>query len=56
MALPAEVDRWWRSRREMTLVADGGGWRIEGPESDRARVAYAVLEGDRLVYRMEPPS
>ena len=49
-ALPGEVDRWWRARSEMKLVEDGGGWRIEGPESERARLAYATLDGDQLVY------
>ena len=52
MALPGDVDRWWRSRNQMTLVPIGDSWRIEGPESDRARVAYATLENDRLVYEL----
>ena len=52
MALPGEVDRWWRERSEMQLVSDGTGWRIEGPGSDRARVAYARLEGDQVVYEI----
>jgi hypothetical protein len=54
VALPGEVNRWWRNRHHMTLVRDGEGWRIEGPDSSRARVAYASLENDRLVYRMSP--
>ena len=37
----------------MTLVPSGDGWRIEGPDSHRARVAYATLENDRLVYRLD---
>jgi hypothetical protein len=53
MALPAEVNRWWRNRQQMSLVRSGTGWQIEGPDSDRARVAYATLEDDRLVYRIE---
>jgi hypothetical protein len=56
MALPGDVDRWWRSRNGMALVRCGDSWRIEGPESDRARVAYATLEGDRVVYNVERPS
>jgi hypothetical protein len=51
--LPGEVDRWWRARNEMTLVQDGSNWRIEGPESQRARVAYASLDGDRIVYTID---
>jgi hypothetical protein len=50
--LPREVDRWWRERSEMKLVPDSTGWRIEGPGSDRARLAYARLEGDQVVYEI----
>ena len=52
MALPADVDRWWRNRRRMTLVERGGAWRIEGPDAERARLAYAELDGERVVYRL----
>jgi hypothetical protein len=51
--LPREVDCWWRERNEMKLISDSGGWRIEGPGSHRARLAYARLESDRLVYEVE---
>jgi len=50
IALPREVDQWWRARSQMKLVRQGDNWVIEGPEKDRARIAYAVLEGDRLAY------
>jgi hypothetical protein len=50
--LPKDVDRWWRERSEMKLLADGTGWRIEGPGSDRARLAYARFEGDQVVYEI----
>jgi hypothetical protein len=53
VALPAEVDRWWRNRDRMTLVERGNAWCIEGQGSDRARVAYATLEGDRVVYSVD---
>jgi hypothetical protein len=52
VALPSDVDRWWRSRREMTLVPAGDSWRVEGKDSHRARVAYARLQDDRLVYQI----
>ena len=48
--LPGEVDRWWRARSEMKLIEDSNGYRIEGPESERACIAYATLDGDRVVY------
>ena len=50
--LPKELNDWWRSRNEMRLVREGD-WRIEGPDKRRARIAYAKLEGDRLVYSFE---
>jgi hypothetical protein len=54
LALPRSVDRWWRSRDAMTVVREGGGWTIKGPDSHRARLAYAALSADRLVYRIDP--
>lgn len=51
-ALPGDVDRWWRARSRMSLVPDGNEWEIVGPEKDRARLAYAVLDGGRLVYEL----
>jgi hypothetical protein len=53
VALPGEINKWWRNRRQMKLVRSGEGWRIEGPDSHRARVAYAERENDRLVYRLD---
>ncbi|MGB2637113.1 MAG: hypothetical protein WAM58_24505 [Candidatus Acidiferrum sp.] len=52
-ALPGELDRWWRARNHMKIVNTGEGWKIEGPESHRARIAYAHLDGDRLEYTVE---
>ena len=54
VTLPGELDRWWRDRSQMTLVSDGGGWRVKGPGSERARVAYAVVKGDSVVYELAP--
>lgn len=51
-ALPEEVDRWWRARSQMRLVPRGSEWEILGPEKERARLAYAVLDGGRLVYEL----
>jgi hypothetical protein len=53
MALPGEVDQWWRARSQMKLVPAGDGWKIEGPDSDRARIAYATLDGERIKYTVE---
>lgn len=51
-ALPGDVDRWWRARAQMTLVQSGDHWEIEGPESKRARIAYATIENGRLAYEL----
>ena len=56
IALPGEVDRWWRNRSQMKLVQNGASWQIEGPDKDRACVAYASLENDQLVYSVESTS
>jgi hypothetical protein len=37
----------------MTLVRDGNAWRIEGSGKERAQLAYAKLDGDRLIYTRE---
>jgi hypothetical protein len=50
VALPGEINDWWRQRRAMTLSGSGSSWRVEGAGSERARVAYATLDGDRVVY------
>ena len=34
----------------MRVVAEGSGYRIDGPGSERARIAYAHLDGDRISY------
>lgn len=50
MALPGEIDQWWRDRSQMQLVKDGDQWVIRGRGSDRARLAFASLENGRLTY------
>jgi hypothetical protein len=55
VALPHEVDRWWRKRSGMRLVQHGKGWKIEGEGSDEACVAYAQMESGRLEYSFTPP-
>jgi hypothetical protein len=51
-ALPGEVDQWWRIRSKLRVVQKGGGWEIEGPEAERARIAFAVNAGDHLAYEV----
>jgi hypothetical protein len=53
MALPKEVDNWWRARRKMRLIQENGAWKVSGPQAERARVAYASLKEGRVVYRVD---
>jgi hypothetical protein len=48
--LPSQVNEWWRLRSQMSLTSQGRGWRIQGAGSERARVAYAHLDGERVTY------
>jgi hypothetical protein len=55
-ALPGDVNRWWRQRAEMRLVKTGDQWKIEGPGSERARIAYAIAHEDDLVFSLNEPA
>jgi hypothetical protein len=50
IALPGEVDAWWRRRNKMTVVPSGDGWRVEGKGSESARIAFAKLKDDKVCY------
>jgi len=50
MPLPSQVDRWWRKRSQMRLVARGNTWEIDGEGNEEACIAYAVLEGEQVRY------
>jgi hypothetical protein len=50
IALPREINTWWRQRSAMTLVRDGTGWSIQGEGSERARVMFARCQGKTAVY------
>jgi hypothetical protein len=54
--LPRDVAIWWRQRRQMQLVWDKGKWRVEGPGSERARIAYACADDNDVTYRLEGES
>jgi len=56
LAMPKEVDSWWRERSRMKVVFDGGKWRIEGKGKERARLAYASLNDGRITYTLDPSS
>jgi hypothetical protein len=51
---PGQVNEWWRTRSTLRLIQDRAGWRIQGAGSERARIAYARLEGDTIKYEIPP--
>lgn len=55
-ARPGDVNQWWRQRSRMRLTSRGDGWGIDGPGRERARIAHATLEGNRIVYRLDRDS
>jgi hypothetical protein len=53
---PGEVESWWRTRSRLRLIRDANQWKIEGEGKDRARIAYAELDGTGLVYSINAAS
>jgi len=53
MALPHEVDEWWRQRSQMSIVRNGRRWLIQGAGKERARLAYATRVGDTLDFSVD---
>jgi peptidoglycan/xylan/chitin deacetylase (PgdA/CDA1 family) len=52
LALPREIDKWWRTRSRLRLEKDGQSWRIVGEGAERATLAYAKNIDDKLVYEL----
>jgi len=52
LALPREVDTWWRERAAMSLECKDGNWSVQGKGSERARVAYATIENGKIKYEL----
>jgi hypothetical protein len=52
IALPAEINTWWRNRSQMKLVEEGTSWKIEGPDADRARLAFASLKNGKVTFKL----
>lgn len=50
--LPRDVAQWWRQRRQMKLVEDKQGVRVEGPGSCDARVGCARLVEGSVTYSL----
>jgi hypothetical protein len=56
VALPGEVNRWWRQRAEMTIIEENDTLRIEGAGSARARIAFASEKDGQLVVDVQSSS
>lgn len=54
--LPRDANGWWRQRSQMRLARSEAGWQIEGPGSERARIAWACLRDGAIAYEMEQTS
>jgi hypothetical protein len=54
IALPSEVATWWRLRNDLRLVNEGGSWQIQGEGREKARLAYATIDGGKLTYSLVP--
>jgi hypothetical protein len=52
VALPRDVDAWWRKRNEMRVERRGNAWAIVGGGAERARLAYAYSDGDGVSFRL----
>jgi hypothetical protein len=54
--LPRDVARWWRERSQMRIERSCDSWKVVGPGSERARLAFAQIEEGRLTYHVENSS
>ena len=54
VARPGEIAAWWKQRTQLRLVNERGEWQIRGAGSERACLAWAVLEDNNdIVYVKE---
>jgi hypothetical protein len=53
VALPGEINSWWRERSQLQLVPRGDSWEVVGQGSERARLAFAAFADGRVTYRFE---
>jgi peptidoglycan/xylan/chitin deacetylase (PgdA/CDA1 family) len=52
-ALPREVASWWRTRAALRLVENGDRAHIAGEGAERARIAWARLDGNDVALELE---
>ncbi len=51
--LPRDAACWWRERTQMRIERSGDSWKVAGPGSERACVAFAQIEEGRLTYQIK---
>ena len=56
VALPGEINSWWRERSRLQLMPRGDSWEIVGQGSERAQLAFASLANGKLTYRLQERS
>jgi len=56
VALPNEIDSWWRMRSRMSVVRNGDSWKVEGEGAERATIAFAKVVDNKLVYQFAQPA
>jgi len=52
VALPNEVATWWRKRAKARLACRNGQWQIVEPGLERACIARAYSDGERVCYKL----
>ncbi len=53
MALPGDLNDWWRTRQGLELVEEGGCWTIRGDGAQQARIAWAVRTDYGVQFEVE---
>lgn len=53
LALPGELNDWWRQRHAMTLTESAGQLSIQGLGAERARIAWAVQTDQGIQFEVE---
>jgi hypothetical protein len=56
VALPRDVDAWWRQRSRMRVERRGASWGIVGEGAERARLAFAHADGDGVSFSVGQPA
>jgi hypothetical protein len=52
-ALPQDVARWWRERSASKVSGGSEHPTIQGPAAERGSITWAMLNGDKVVYRVD---